>query len=199
MHNDSCASGNGTGWSIITSSAANSQLAGVLAAVIFSGIVILFARRGPRSTQAPGLFASTFVVLGFDRYLFGTVTGLTTGEFCALAWSEGMIAAGMLGVGGFALITGISWPMADHTDGSSESPVARRDQEDLAALSRCMVLGVAAGVSLLITMTGLDYLNIMYSGEVSDNLSNATWAVPVSIVLLATLLTVGRLRAESVA
>ena len=81
MDNGGCASGNGAGWSIITSSAANSQLAGVLAAVIFSGIVILFARRGPRSTQALGLFAVTFVVLAFDSYLFGTVTGLSTDEF----------------------------------------------------------------------------------------------------------------------
>lgn len=192
MDNGGCASGNGTGWSIITSSAANSQLAGVLAAVIFSGIVIIFARRGPRTTQALGLFAATFVVLAFDSYLFGTVTGLSTDRFCGRVWSEGMTAAGMLGVGGFALMTGISWLMADHADSASDIPTTIRDHKALSALSRYMILGVAAAVSLLLTMTSLDYLSVMYGNQVPMTLSAATWTVPVLVLLLAILLTAGR-------
>lgn len=192
MDNGGCASGNGTGWSIITSSAANSQLAGVLAAVIFSGIVILFARRGSRSSQALGLFAATFVVLAFDSYLFGTVTGLTTDRFCERVWSEGMAAAGMLGVGGFALMAGISWLMADHADGTGDEPTASHDRRVLAALSRYMVLGVAAAVSLLLTMTSLDYLSIMYGGDRPRNLTIVAWTAPALVVLLTVSLTAGR-------
>lgn len=192
MDNEGCASGDGTGWSIITSSAANSQLAGVLAAVIFSAIVILFARRGTRSTQALGLFAATFVVLAFDSYLFGTVTGLSTDRFCERVWSEGMIAAGMLGVGGFSLITGISWLMAQHADSTSDGTVGDRDHEALAKLSAYMVVGVATGVSLLLAMTSLDYLSVMYSGDAPEELEYATWAVPLIVLLATGLLTLGR-------
>ncbi|TDW18941.1 hypothetical protein [Kribbella kalugense] len=192
MNNSGCASGNGTGWSIITSAAANSQLAGVLAAVIFSGIVILFARRGLRSSQALGLFAATFVVLGFDSYLFGTVTGLTTDRFCARVWSEGMTAAGMLGAGGFAVMTGISWLMAEHVDSTADSSLANRDHKALALLSRFMILGVAAGVMLLLLMTSRDYLDVMYDGRAPSGLLRVTSASALVVPPVAILLTAGR-------
>ncbi|TQJ19730.1 hypothetical protein [Kribbella jejuensis] len=89
-------------------------------------------------------------------------------------------------------MTGISWLMADHAESATESPIAIRDHKVLASLSRYMILGVAAAVSLLLTMTSLDYLSIMYGSKVPKTLSVATWAVPVLVLLLATMLTAGR-------
>lgn len=192
MDNGDCASGSGSGWSIITSSAANSQLAGVLAAVIFSGIVILFARRSARSSQALGLFSVTFVVLAFDSYLFGTITGLTAERFCVRAWSEGMTAAGMLGAGGFALVTGISWLMADHADVFHGDTTALQDHRTLGALSRYMILGIATVVSMLLTMTSLDYLDVVYESDPPARLVAASWAAPLAVLLLTGVLTAGR-------
>src|SRR6266487_6804151 len=81
-------------WNMIASASMDSAVAGVLAGFVFTSIVLLLGRRGPKDTQALGLFCAAFVVLGLDSHLFGTVSGGTPDPFCARVWSEEMIAAG---------------------------------------------------------------------------------------------------------
>src|SRR5262245_6476686 len=87
------------GWSVIASASMDSQLAGVLAGFVFTGIVLLFGRHGPKNIQALGLFCAAFVALGFDSYLFGELSGGISDPFCVRIWTEEMTAAGMLAVG----------------------------------------------------------------------------------------------------
>ena len=149
----------GNGWSIISSAATNSQLAGVLAGFVFSAIVILFVRPGAKSTQALGLFAAAFIVLGFDSYLFSLVAGGSTDRYCLRVWSEGMAASGLLGVGGVVVVSGICWLLSTHLDsatGGKVTPADRIHMIKLDRLSRVMVHGVILGVALLLTSTTLD-------------------------------------------
>lgn len=149
----------GEGWSIITSSGANSQLASVLAGFVFTGIVLLVDRRGSRrNTQALGLFAATLVVLGFCSYLFSLVTGGSSDTYCKRVWAEGMTASGGLALGGFALITSVCWLLAAHVERMGES--AHADGLALDRLATVMIIGVAAGIMLLLGMTASDYLDV---------------------------------------
>lgn len=110
---EACAS---HGWSIITSASTNSQFAGVLAGFVFTGIVMLFAMRGGRYTQTLAVLSPTFIVLGFDSYLFSHVTGSGNDGQCARVWTDGMFASGMLGVGAAGVVSGICWLLAAHLD-----------------------------------------------------------------------------------
>ncbi|MER7894303.1 hypothetical protein ABTX15_31300 [Micromonospora sp. NPDC094482] len=114
---EACAS---HGWSIITSASTNSQFAGVLAGFVFTGIVMLFAMRGGRYTQALAVLSPTFIVLGFDSYLFSHVTGSGNDGECARVWTDGMFASGMLGVGAAGVVSSICWLLAAHLDAHAE-------------------------------------------------------------------------------
>src|SRR2546430_17357926 len=116
MGNDGCPS---HGWSIITSASTNSQLAGLLAGFVFSGIVILFALKGPKHTKALGLFCATFTVLGFDSYIFNLVSGDTSDPYCTRVWSEGMAASGLLGGGAGGPFSGTCWLLSVHGDSAA--------------------------------------------------------------------------------
>jgi hypothetical protein len=113
------------------------------------------------------MFSATFVVLGFDSYLFSLVSGGSSDELCLRVWSEAMAASGMLAIGAVALIVGIAWLMSNHTNESSidnqDSEQLRRSRSiGLNRLGRSMVYGVTAGAALLLSVTSLDYLRITF-------------------------------------
>lgn len=101
------------GWSIVASASSNSQFAGVLAGFLFAGFLILFSKEGPKNAQTMSLFVATFVLLGFDSYLFSSVTGSVADPICARVWHEGVIASGLLALGAVALVCGIGWLVID--------------------------------------------------------------------------------------
>ncbi len=159
----------------------DSAVAGVLAGFVFTSIVLLLGRRGPKDTQALGLFCAAFVVLGLDSHLFGTVSGGTPDPFCARVWSEEMIAAGMLAVGGMAIITGISWLLASHLDSTAEPsgpPVLSQPHRviSLDRLVRLMAYGVGVTVMLLLAATTNDYFSIVYPKQVPTPLGWTAFA-----------------------
>jgi hypothetical protein len=195
MNNDGCP---GNGWSIISSAPTNSQLAGVLAGFVFTGVIILFSRPGPKNTQAVGLFSATFVVLAFDSYLFSLVSGGNTDRVCTRVWSEAMAASGMLGAGGVGLIGSIAWLLA-HYDSDTAGDVDRSQTGATATialdrLSRVMLFGVAVAVALLLAATSSDYLDIIFDRHTPRWLTWITLCSPVAVGLVAWILLTQRAR-----
>lgn len=201
------------GWSIITSASTNSQFAGVLAGFVFTGIVMLFAMRGGRYTQALAVLSPTFIVLGFDSYLFSHVTGSGNDGECARVWTDGMFASGMLGVGAAGVVSSICWLLAAHLDTHAEQPLPAdastgqtiTDQQpelaqpdpaivNLPRIAAGMIYGVTVGICLLLAMTADRYLRL-----VSDDAPRmlwlwGVWTVPVAVLLGLAVLVLARWR-----
>ncbi|MCO8276157.1 hypothetical protein M1L60_36830 [Actinoplanes sp. TRM 88003] len=96
-------------WSPIGSAASHSQLAGVVAGLVFAGIVVILERQAPaqrRPAEALTLFVAGFFTFALDAFFFGVVAGERT---CDRAWTETMVAAGLLGFGALSLFVGLSW------------------------------------------------------------------------------------------
>ncbi|EKT77331.1 hypothetical protein WSS_A38276 [Rhodococcus opacus M213] len=187
-------------WSIISSSATNSTLAGVLAAFLIAAIAVLFTKEHEAYVQTMSLFASALVVLALDSYLFSHITGIQPtvlrmpelgtkeAEFlyddtylnaCARAWTQGMPASGMLATGGVAVIAGLSWMLAIH--GSTARPV----QPFLAQLGGWLT-GVVIGTStLLLTATTIQYLEFLYKDDVNNWVETLVWLGALGAVVWA--------------
>lgn len=106
-------------------------------------------------------------VLGFDSYLFSLISGGNTDPICLRVWSQGEAASGMLGVGGLAVVTGISWLLAGHLNDEEHHRAKGPENEERAEivtnldhLSRFAVHGVMVAIALLLTATALDYLRL---------------------------------------
>ncbi|MEV6242655.1 hypothetical protein [Lentzea sp. NPDC051838] len=187
----------GNGWSVITSAPTNSQLAGVLAGFVFTGIIILFGRPGAKNTQTLGLFAATFVVLGLDSYLFSLVSGGNTDPMCARVWSEAMAASGMLAAGAMALIGGIRWLLSHHLDDDAVELASDSKIVDLDRLSRFMLYGVATTVMLLLARTALDYFEVVFGNHGPGWLRWLVSLSPVAVGVVAAWLGWKRARREA--
>lgn len=178
------------GWTAIGSAALDSQLAGVLAGFVFTGIVLLFGRPGPKNIQAIGLFCPVFVALGFDSHLYGVVSGESPDPFCGRVWTQDMICAGLLGVSAMAIVTGLSWLLASHLD-----EVARGGKRfdlnytgkviDLDRLVRLMAYGVGVTVTLLLAATTYDYLSIIYKAHIPAILTWTALLSPVFVLVVS--------------
>jgi hypothetical protein len=162
-----CATG---GWSAVTSSPANSALAGVLAGFMFGGIVLLLGQSATRQRlQAMSLLFSAFVVLGLDSYLFGLVTGDTSA--CRREWTEAMMGAGLLGVGAVAIVSALGLLLTsyiaepataasqDHAADLATSPEAKL----LRVLTSVLLYGAVAVVVFILTVVAEDYLNAVFN------------------------------------
>jgi hypothetical protein len=68
-------------WNPIGSADSHSALAGVLAALVFAGIVVLLQdhRRSSEHTRALELMSGALLALAFSSFLFGVVAG---GQVC---------------------------------------------------------------------------------------------------------------------
>jgi hypothetical protein len=155
------------GWDVVAAAAANSQLAGVLAGFVFTGIVFLFGRSGLRNIQAITLLSSAFVVLAFDSYLYSLVAGGAEDKICIRVWSESMPAGGLLGIGGAAVVTGLcrlAYDYADQDLARSTKPF-RQAVLHLHRLARTLVYGVTFAVSLLLVSAISEYLNVAFSNK----------------------------------
>ncbi|MGR6318919.1 hypothetical protein Q2K19_31395 [Micromonospora soli] len=102
-------------WNPLSSASPHSQLAGVLAGLVFAGIVVLLSDRNPsrQKTRALVLFTGALLALALDSFIFGVIAGE---QVCAKAWSETMPAAGLLGLGAVGIFGGISWLFNAHDD-----------------------------------------------------------------------------------
>jgi hypothetical protein len=163
------------GWSAVTSAQANATLAGVLAGFMLNGIIVLLSRNLDkfRQVRALGLLFAAFVALGLDSYLFGLVTG---DSVCRRAWTEAMLAAGLLGIGAVAIIAGFGLLVAEYVPGGKER---KESVAMLQILFNVLRGGVALVVLPLLFMTSWNYLYAVFGDGVP------TWAKVSLVVYLA--------------
>jgi hypothetical protein len=158
------------GWSAVTSAGANTTLAGVLAGFMLNGIVILLSRTMTDigKVRALGLLFAAFVALGLDSYLFGLVTGDSS---CHRAWTEAMLAAGLLGMGAVAIIAGFGLLVAEYVEKTDTESTAM-----LKMLFNFLRFGVALIVLALLFMTSWNYLYAVLGNHVPGYAEDLLWA-----------------------
>jgi hypothetical protein len=154
------------GWSAVTSAMANATLAAVLAGFMINGIVLLLSNRAMASkagyVQALSLLFTAFVALGLDAFLFGLVTGdTTTATACRRAWTEAMLAAGLMGVGTVAIIAGFVFLFAVYFRDKPQDKLGS-SLDLLVMLCTIVRSGVAIVVVALIYVTSRSYLRAIF-------------------------------------
>jgi hypothetical protein len=166
------------GWSAVTSALPNATLAGVLAGFMLNGIIVLLSRKITEvaKVRALGLLLAAFVALALDSYLFGVVTGDSS---CHRAWTEAMLAAGLLGMGAVAVIAGFGLLVAEYIDNDNAASVAL-----MKPLFSSLRIGVALVVLTLLFMTSWNYLHAVFGRKISFYFEVFLW-VYFSIGLVA--------------
>jgi hypothetical protein len=182
-----------TGWDATLSAPLSSQLAAVLAGFVFTSIVFLIGSDGRRYAHALGLFCAAFVALGFDSHLYSVLSGAVGN--CSRIWAQTVIAAGLLGVGAMAIITGLIWLLSVHSldGGQSNKEVSESDAENasayganlnLSGVLRAMAYGVSFTITCLLGSTVYSYL---YVAKFPAHLPSswAIWIILPAILILA--------------
>lgn len=201
MLDETCGGAGVWRWSIVTSSATNSQLAGVLAGVLFTGMVLLFGRKGQAYLQTIALYAAAFLSLGLDSYLFSLITGIrpaavgkeVSADACLQAWAQGMPASGLLATGGTALACGIGWMLSTHLTSQTDAPT-RADHKYIRRLTGVLAIVLIATTTLLLTQTTLDFLDVMYHFRANGALKLVVGVSGLSAALACALLASRRTR-----
>lgn len=107
-------------WSPLLSASANSSLAGFLGGFLITAIALLFDRTSREGVHTLALFSSAVLMLMLDAFLFSLMTGNQVPEdgdrhvICAITWSQGAVATGMLAAGATTLFGGMGWMLASH-------------------------------------------------------------------------------------
>jgi hypothetical protein len=91
-------------WTIVTAAPVTSQVIGVFAAVVFTGVILLFQQAPPSedsdhyrySSRALVTMLCSFVSLSLASFLFSVVSGE---ELCGRAFAEGVAAGALFGIG----------------------------------------------------------------------------------------------------
>lgn len=181
-------------WSMLTSAPSTSQLAGVLGGFLITAIALLFDRNSRESVHTLALFSCAVLVLMLDSFVFSLISGTVVPEdgdrrgTCAVAWTQGVSATGMLAAGTTALFGGLAWMLASHV--VNKFPAQADDDQDtraycfLAVLGSWLTFAAAMSTTLIMSETTIDYLSFMYAGK------PAAWAITVVIVAAAVLVLV---------
>lgn len=179
-----CVSESTAWWSIITSSATNSQLAGVLAGFMVTVIAVLAIRDHRLDTHTMALFSAGALTLGLDSYLFSAITGASppgdnvldnylfsaiTGapppadDACKVVWAQGMAASGMLAIGGSVFVCGLGWILVNHVNqkGVSLASDAGERRTHLITLAGFLTAAVITTTMGLLATTTIDYLRFV--------------------------------------
>src|SRR5262245_50445631 len=104
-------------WNALTAAPENAQLTGVLAGLVFAGIVVLISVRpepsrvpggaGPgRRTEALVLLVGSFLALLIAGFLFSVASG---DPVCTRGWTMVMSAGSLLGLGVLSMFGGLCW------------------------------------------------------------------------------------------
>jgi len=151
---------------------------------MLNGIVLLLGsdKTATRAgyVQALSLLFTAFIALGLDAYLFGMVTGDTTAVIrsviphvsaCRRAWTEAMLAAGLLGVGTVAIVAGFVFLFAVYFGDQRRSRYYHHAQlasslDLLVLLCNAVRAGVTLVVGALLYMTARSYLQAIYNGKI---------------------------------
>lgn len=176
----------------MTSAASISQLAGVLGAFLITAIALLFDRSSREAVYTLALFSSAVLILMLDSYVYSIITGTVTPEdgdrhaICAIVWSQGVLATGMLATGTTALFGGLGWMLASHAvnKASDQNPDEIGPYCFLAALGGWLTFGSTMATTLIISETAIDYLQFMYHRAPSMWLTTSVTGFALVIVLV---------------
>lgn len=160
-----------TAWSIFTATAPYSTLAGVLTGFLIVAIIGLFVTFSRLSFHIIALFSAGVPGLALSSFLFGAVAGATAppnttaaDAFCAQTWSQGMVAIGMLAVGGAVLVCGLGWALVSYGDAYT---IKTKTTAPIASANKRLELSVQMGgwlsVAILVaTIALLTAANLVY-------------------------------------
>lgn len=156
-------------WSMIASAPSTSQLAGVLGGFLITAIALLFDRSSREGVHTLALFSSAVLILMLGSFLFSLISGTHPPEdadrqsICAIAWTQGNLATGMLAAGTTGLFGGLGWMLASH----AVNKVPKQDPADiraycfLADLGGWLTFGAAMATTLIMSETNIDYLHFV--------------------------------------
>jgi hypothetical protein len=155
-----------TDWSPWATAAPLSQLAGVLAAVVFAGIVLVLTipNPGTRGVGTLQFFFAGFVVLGMDSFAFALLAG-DTSTICTRVWIEFIASCGMLVVGACSVINGIAWLMATclrPQDGTVEPAPMGNSITRLELSLMWAIHGITFVTLVLLSTSAMDYINTLW-------------------------------------
>ncbi|WP_445170050.1 hypothetical protein ACTXG7_12475 [Mycolicibacterium sp. Dal123E01] len=173
-------------WSILTSAPSTSQLAGVLGGFLITAIALLFDRNSREGVHTLALFSCATLILMLDSFVFSLISGVQVPEdgdragICAVAWTQGVAATGMLAAGTTALFGGLAWMLASHVVNKFPDETDDDDQDAraycfLAVLGSWLTFAAAMSMALVMSETTIDYLDFMYAGKA------ARWAIGLVI------------------
>lgn len=184
-------------WSILSVAPPYSQLAGVLAGFVFTGLVVLLAlpSRDSLRIRTLTLFVSAFLVLSLDSYQWGLLAGDSVDvKACNRLLAGGEIASGLLGLGAVAIFSGVNWLLASHLQSppsESEPSAPTHDSREylivvrqLETVCRLALYSLGAIVVTLLAVTARDYVRVVLK---DSNFPWVEWAVlayPVAILLI---------------
>jgi hypothetical protein len=166
-----------TVWSAVSSATANATLAAVLAGFMITGIILVLGNTTvmkPEYVQALTLMFAAFVALGLDAFLFGIVTGESTQvtegvTACRRAWTEAMLAAGLLGVGAVAIVVAFIVLFSAYFSDAKREGSIWEWEDSLGMLERFSGLirgGVAVGVVAFLYVTARNYLLAIFNSHI---------------------------------
>ncbi|MCX2936621.1 hypothetical protein [Mycobacterium pinniadriaticum] len=189
-------------WSMVTSAASISQLAGVLGGFLITAIALLFDRNSREAVYTLAMFSSAVLILMLDSYLFSIISGTVVPDdgdrqgICAIAWSQGVLATGMLALGTTALFGGLGWMLASH----AVSKAADQHADELGsycflgALGGWLTFGSTMATTLIMSETAIDYLQFMYHRPPGLLTSTAVTGFAAVIILVDLWLVATRTR-----
>jgi hypothetical protein len=154
-----------TVWSAVSSATANATLAAVLAGFMINAIILLLGTKDMTAragyVHALTLLFTAFIALGLDSYLFGLVTGEGAGASqCRRAWTEAVLAAGLLGIGTVAIIAGFVFLFAVYfSDNTNDLGASLHLLQDVCTLVRT---GVVVVVMALLWLSAHSYLAAVF-------------------------------------
>ncbi|MEZ0355860.1 hypothetical protein [Mycobacterium sp. SA01] len=138
--------------------------------MLITAIALLFDRKGRESVHTIALFSAAVLILMLDSYLFSIISGTAPPDdgdrrgICAIAWTQGAVATGMLAAGTTAVFGGLGSMLASHAVSKS----ATEDPEDISAycfladLGGWLTFASAMAMTLVLSETSIDYLHFMY-------------------------------------
>ncbi|MEU8821198.1 hypothetical protein [Actinoplanes sp. NPDC048796] len=161
-------------WNPVEVGQTHSQLAAVIAGFLFAGVVFLLGRRRPPQNDSYPyvLMLPSFFVLLLDSFFFSVISGE---QSCNRAWTETMIAAGLLGTGSLGVFGGLCWLIYNSRRGERE-PLR-------IMLVTCHIIAVVVLTHLQVT-TSYYLDDIFRPGDPPFWLSATTWVVTGAIACL---------------
>lgn len=161
-------------WSPIVAAPSNAGFAALLTGFMITAIAFLLGRerREDKILHAVALFAPGLLILALAGNQFVGISAIAPPKedanqaeiVCSVAWTQGMAASGMLGVGFVVAVAGLVWMMAHTVDGNIRLNTKEGDTQDrrtLVHLGNFLVFVAIATVSLLLTRTALGYYAMM--------------------------------------